>query len=259
MKLYLYILTAILAPLVGNARVMQNSGKRAPVPYSQFGLPAESLSIAAQYLPSNPVIVEAGAYDGKETCVLASYWPRGYIHSFEPVQELFKKVVSNTKHVSNISVYNLALGVHCGPAIFYLSVEPEDTEHVSQSSSLYPPKEHLNYSTSLFERTESVTVTTLDEWAEQQGVEKVDMLWLDMQGYELPALKASPKILSGVSVILTELEFVEAYMGQPLYKEVRAWLAEQGFVLVAGNFGFPKHPGTWFGDGLFVRRELVHR
>jgi hypothetical protein len=83
------------------------------------------------------------------------------------------------------------------------------------------------------------------------------MLWLDMQGYELPAMKAAPKVLSKVSVIITELEFVEAYAGQPQYHEVKSWLESQGFVLVGGNFSFPKHPQQWFGDGIFVRKELL--
>jgi len=108
-----------------------------------------------------------------------------------------------------------------------------------------------------FQGTEVVQVTTLDQWAAEYGVQNIDLLWLDMQGSELQALKAAPKLLSGVSVILTELEFVEAYEGQPLYLEVKAWLEEQGFVLIGGNFDFPKNPAQWFGDGLFVRRELL--
>ena len=34
-------------------------------------------------------------------------------------------------------------------------------------------------------------------------------------------------------------------------------LEEQGFVLVAGNFRFPKERTQWFGDGLFVRKKLI--
>ena len=109
----------------------------------------------------------------------------------------------------------------------------------------------------MFKDCEVVPVTTLDAWAMEFGIPKIDVLWLDMQGAELEVLKASPQVLSGVSVISTEIEFVEAYEGQPLYQEVRAWLEEQGFQLIAGTFEFPKSPQVWFADALFVRRELV--
>lgn len=237
---------------------MQNTGRHAPIPYYQFGHPAESLSIIQQYLPDDPVIVEAGAYDGNESCILAQTWPKGHVHSFEPINELFQILSNRVKNAANISTYKLALGDHCGQTVMYLSSESNNPGHVSMSSSLYSPKDHLLYAATLFEGYEVVDVITLDEWAEQKKIDKVDMLWLDMQGYELPALKAAPKLLSNVSVILTELEFVEAYEGQPLYQEVKLWLEEQGFVLIGGNFGFPKQLRQWFGDGLFVRRELVN-
>jgi FkbM family methyltransferase len=236
---------------------MQGTGE-SPKVYHRFVLPPECLKLAAQYLPDNPVIVDAGAYYGEETCTMAKLWKNGHVHAFEPVTQLFGILAKNTKDTPNISIYNTALGKECTYIEMFLSSEKEAEDKITMSSSLLPPKDHLLYSSAtFFDKSEMVEVTTLDQWAEDYGIERVDMLWLDMQGYELPALKAAPKVLSTVSVILTELEFVEAYEGQPLYKEVRKWLEGQGFVLIAGNFSFPKERTQWFGDGLFVRKELL--
>src|ERR1700733_5696671 len=49
------------------------------------------LSMAAQYLPSNPIIVEAGAFDGKDTQLMAQFFPQGAIHTFEPDPDNFAK------------------------------------------------------------------------------------------------------------------------------------------------------------------------
>ena len=236
---------------------MQQTGKK-PKTYERFDLPWESLHIAAKYLPPNPVIVEAGAFDGRESCTLAQYWPQGKIYSFEPINQLFDLVKTNTQYIHNISIYKLALGSQEGQSIMHLSQQPTwGRDRISMSSSLYEPKEHLRYADTEFTGTEIVNITTLDLWAEKNNISHIDMLWLDMQGYELPAMKSSPNILKTVSVILTELEFCEAYAGQPLYQEVRAWLEEQGFVLIAGNFNFPKDRNQWFGDGMFVRKHLT--
>lgn len=236
---------------------MEDTGICAPKPYVYFNSHAGSLRIARKYLPINPVIIDAGAFHGLESCMMATIWPKGYVHCFEPVTELYNTVLSNISKYKNISAYPFALGEEKGTQIMYLSTDPSNKGPVSMSSSLSPPKEHLDYCGILFEGTQTVRVTTIDQWAAEHNIPKIDMLWLDMQGGELAALKASPTILSTVSVIVAELEFVEAYEGQPLYLEVRSWLEEQGFALVAGNFTFPKDPNQWFGDGIFVRKELV--
>jgi len=237
---------------------MQETGLTPPSPFYSFDLPQEVLPFLRNFLPKNPIIVEAGAYHGKETSIMATFWPKGHVHAFEPVHELYEIVKNTTHHLSNVSTYPLALGDRLEKRLMHLSTETFDREHISMSSSLYPPKEHLIYSATLFEGHETVDVITLDIWAKKYGISKIDMLWLDMQGYELPALKAALNILKTVSVILTEVEFAEGYEGQPLYREVKEWLESQGFVLIGGNFSFPKHPRQWFGDALFVRKELIH-
>lgn len=65
---------------------------------------------------------------------------------------------------------------------------------------------------------------TLDDWAEQHNFDRVDFLWLDMQGAELALLESSPVLLSRVQVIHLEVSIVELYEKNPLYTEVSDWL-----------------------------------
>ena len=238
--------------------VMQSTGQQ-PAVYHYFEDHNESLKIAMHFLPEDPVIIEAGAYEGKESCAMAAYWPKGHVHCFEPAGTLFERVKSNAASISNISAYQLALADQSGKRVLHLSKEMDDLERVSMSSSLLPPKDCLLYSAAKFEGYEVVQVTTLDAWAKAYQIPKVDMLWLDVQGGQLDALKGAETLLGSVSVILAKLEFVEAFEGQPLYQEVRAWLEEQDFALVGGNFKFPKeNVSQWFGYGLFVRNERIN-
>jgi 2-O-methyltransferase len=216
-----------------------------------FNYPKEALNIAKPYLPENPVIVEAGAYDGKDSVYMANYWPKSSIHSFEPIPYLYRKTVLNTKKRKNINTYQLAVGESVGTCDMFVSEEPNNLGVPSMSSSLLAPKDHLKYSATLFPGKIIVRTTTFDVWAQENNIDHIDLMWLDMQGYELNALKASPNILSTVKVILTELEFVEAYEDQALFQEIKTWLEEQGFTMIAINKKY-----GWFGDGLFVRTDL---
>jgi hypothetical protein len=66
-------------------------------------------------------------------------------------------------------------------------------------------------------------------------------MWLDMQGYELAALKSGESVLTQVRAILLEVSLEEIYEDNPLWPEVGEWLGQRGFEPVrawmAGNFG----------------------
>ena len=39
-----------------------------------------------QYLPINPVVIEAGAHIGTDTVEFSKIWPKGSIYAFEPIR-----------------------------------------------------------------------------------------------------------------------------------------------------------------------------
>lgn len=220
----------------------------------EWGNNQQVLEFVRPYLPEDPIIVEAGAYDGRESVHIAKCWPKGKVYSFEPVPELFEKVKANIQSQPNVKCFKKALSNKDGAATIYLSVEQSDPSHVSCSSSLLAPKEHLTYANYVkFPGTTTVETTSLDSWANQEKIDHVDFLWLDMQGTELDMLKASA-LAKNAKAIWIEIEFVEAYAGQPLYKDIKAWMNDNGFKLVASNVDV-NTPSMWFGDALFVKEE----
>lgn len=221
------------------------------LPYED--LPA-MMNLVKMYLPKNPVILEAGAFDGKETIKMKNIWPESTIHTFEPVPSLYEGLIKNIAPYKKVFSYPLALSDSNGKSKFYLSEINNAPGIVSQSSSLLQPKEHLKCAdTVVFKNQIMVDTITLDNWAKLNNVDHIDFLWLDMQGYELNALKAAENILKTVKVIVTEVEFVEAYAGQPLYNDVKKWLEEKGFKLVAKNFSPAISHWCWCGDAIFVK------
>jgi FkbM family methyltransferase len=177
------------------------------------------------YLPGSPAILEAGAHKGKDTVEMAKIWPAGSIHAFEPVPRLFNKLQKNTKNLKNVSCYPLALGDTRGREKMFISSGASDG-----SSSLLPPKEHLNiFPTVFFDEEFIVSTITLDEWATENCIEKIDFMWLDLQGMELMVLKSGVNILKSVKAIYTEVSSIEEYEGQTLYFDLKEWLFSNGF------------------------------
>jgi hypothetical protein len=122
----------------------------------------------------------------------------------------------------------MALGKETGAAKMFVSSGRSDA-----SSSLFPPKAHVTYHPDiLFETEIQVPTITLDHWAAEQGIKKIDFLWLDLQGYELAVLKAATAVLATVQAIYTEVNLDETYAGVALYPELRQWLEVYGFKVI---------------------------
>lgn len=204
----------------------------------------------AQFLPEKPVIIEAGAHKGYDTIEMKQQWPHAIIHSFEPLESLYRDLLNNVKNLNAVTCYKLALSNKNGTASFFVSSGQGDG-----SSSLLQPKEHLTiHPNVLFKEKIDVQTITLDTWAQKNNITKVDLLWLDLQGSELDVLKASPMIVQTVQVIYTEVSLLETYSEVPLYPEFRSWLEQQGFSVVREEL-----PWQDMGNVLFVRTNLLKK
>jgi len=206
------------------------------------------------YLSDSPFILEAGSFTGHDTLRLATFWPRGTVHALEPVPDIYEQLKNNTLEYPNTYCHQLALSDTTGSAQLYRSEKPNKPGKTTQASSLLAPKERLTHSAIIFPDTITIATTTIDAFAAENNINHLDFLWLDLQGYELPVLQAAPHILPTVKALYCEVQFIESYAGNPLYAEVRAWLEQEGFVMIARDFeeGDTK---SFFGNILMVRKE----
>lgn len=221
--------------------------------FQVFGMPLVkqdkiSKSALRKYLPDRPLIVDCGAHDGADTVELAKI-VRGTVFAFEPIESIYSKLVSRAARFKNIRTFKLALSNKNGQQEFYVSDGASDA-----SSSLLEPAEHLkDHTDTFFSEVILVTTRTLDSWADENGVTRIDLLWLDMQGFEMEMLRQSPRILSTVSVIHTEVSVKETYKSVPHYGDYKAFLESQGFSAVIEAI-----PAGWdMGNVLFVRKSLL--
>lgn len=204
-----------------------------------------SKQLLKKYLPKNPIIIDCGAHDGADSVELVNALI-GTVHCFEPVNDLYDRLEQRTKKYSSIHTYKLALSNKSGTDTFYISEGESDA-----SSSLLPPLLHLkDHPKTVFKQKLIVNTKTLDDWADENEIDNVDLLWLDMQGYEMNMLQASKKILPTVKVIHTEVSTRETYKGVAQYDEYKRFLEGIGFLALIEAI-----PRGWdMGNVLFVRK-----
>lgn len=204
-----------------------------------------SKAFLKRYLPKSPVIIDCGAHDGEDSIELINTLG-GTIHCFEPAKDIYKRLVKRIGSKKNMFTYELALSDRDGTQEFFLSDGVSDA-----SSSLLAPRQHLiDHPGTTFSKSTTVSTKTLDSWAYENGIAKVDLLWLDMQGFEMNMLKVSDKILDTVTVIHTEVSTKETYEGVPQYNEYRNFLESRGFKVMIEAI-----PAGWdMGNVLFVRK-----
>ena len=198
-------------------------------------------------LPSNPVIVEAGAHIGKDTVEMSRLWKKGIIHAFEPIPDIYHQLVKNTSRYKNIITYPIALSSDSGTAEIFVSSGKSNA-----SSSLLSPKEHINQHPEVhFNNSIIIKTITLNDWATRNNISSIDFLWLDMQGNELAVIKSiSDALLSKVVAIYTEVSLIETYKGVPLYPEIKEWMLSRGFKAQVENLKWKD-----MGNVLFVRKS----
>lgn len=223
-------------------------------------------SFLTTFMPKNPTILECGGFDGTDTLSFANFWPDATIYTFEAVPELYSLLKKRTASLPNIFCYGLALSDTNEEKTFYLSYS-RGTRSTGGSSSLLPPKDHLIFDHNIsFPEKITVQGITLDDWAASENVDHIDLMWLDMQGFELNMLKAS-ELVKKTRLIYMEVIFVEAYEGQYLYPEIKQWMESHGFELVAVDFNefialqgasviHPKSCLPYFGNAVFLNKAL---
>ena len=211
--------------------------------------PGIPLSEAVPFLPSDPVIVEAGAASGQELPQFQQLWPDATVHAFEPEPRAFALLKERTAPMLGVHCWNLAIGVEDG--IVEMNVSEGDG-YGTMCSSLLKPGEIKRELPELSFSTVEVEQRTLASWAAEHNVDHIDLFALDMQGFEHAALAAALDLLRSARVVFTEAFLRPLYDGAATVDQMQALLAHAGFVVL--------HTNTFWGtthELMAVRRDVL--
>jgi len=139
------------------------------------------------------VAVDAGAnigiYSQFLSCCVGS---TGVVHSFEPSAENFRRLQSATLKLANVRVSQAAVGEHTGKSTLYVS------DKLNVDHRTYITEEDSRHAV-------PIDIVALDDYFKPG--QRVDLIKMDIQGYELHALRGAKRVLEENPDINLLLEF----------------------------------------------------
>ena len=149
-----------------------------------------------------PILFDVGANVGNYSASLLGSFPRGFIHAFEPHPGNYARLLEKAV-AGNMKCHNMAVGESKGSLTLYDRADHNGSAHASLHeaviSELHGQKVVAH----------EVSVETLDEIAEREGVEFIDYLKIDTEGNEFAVLKGASRLLREERIGCIHFEFNE--------------------------------------------------
>jgi FkbM family methyltransferase len=151
------------------------------------------------------------------------------VDAFEPNKEACEK--QRKKSSKRINWHDYGLAKETGTHILYV---PKRTT----GASLYEPNTKLqerfgdvNYWGQI--QKMPISCLSFDDFLRRNSQSSPELIKLDTQGTELDILRGlTQQQLSGVLAVEIEVEFLDFYLGQPLFSDVNQFMEKNGFELI---------------------------
>lgn len=231
--------------------------KQAPVPVdTSFGRMAQRnrLKDVCSYIKTdNPIIIDGGANYGGTIDAFLKFFPHAKIYGFEPQPLMVSRLKDKYKNNNQITILPYAMGASNSILKFNIL----NFEH--SSSLLKPSKINFHYHKEKMNTAQEVEVE-VKRTDEVINEKEIDILKLDLQGYELEALKGYEKLLPLTKVITTEIEFIPLYEHQPLFGDIDVYLRSKGFYLL-NLYELYTHPDGQLtaGDAVYLNERYFKK
>ena len=174
--------------------------------------------------PEIKTVIDGGANIGQFARAATETYPAASIFSFEPLPAAAAQFRRNLVDRPQVRLIQSALGSGDGTVVFH-------PNEYSQSSSALPQTAMHARSFSQDKQLTpiEVPITRLDTFASGKALAPPILIKLDLQGFELEALKGGPELLRRTEFVLAETVFEPMYEGEPLFADILSFMNAAGF------------------------------
>lgn len=199
------------------------------------------------------LIYDVGANKGTMSEEYLSNFKNCEIHAFEPFPEFADIIKEKFKTNRNVFVNALGIADVSGELVFNVN------KSIDTSSFLHSKKTGLN-SDKQVETLNSITVPvkTIEDYFNENNHARINLLKLDIQGYELKALQGAQNLLLGkrIDFIFLESYFIQQYVDQPTFFDISNFLISMDYCLQDLYHPIYGNGKIAWCDSLFVRNDF---
>jgi FkbM family methyltransferase len=180
------------------------------------------LAVKAEIKSKSPVFFDVGVNHGQSLDKIQEIYPEAIIHGFEPSKMCYNLVLEKL-NTNKITLNNKAVGDKIGALDF--------NQYSWDALSSVLTRE---FTTATIVDTYKVDVTTLDAYCNEFGIEYINVLKTDTEGYELKVLRGATQLLQNhkIQFVCVELFFEPHFVGQSSAGDIMNFLFEHQFRLV---------------------------
>lgn len=172
--------------------------------YSTPSISGESWLIRQQLAgATRPVVFDVGANDGEWLGEVRRVNGSACIHAFEPQRALAEQIRVNHR---DVKVNVAAVGAEAGFLDLFDYADHPGSQHASLVQGVI---DSLHGGTV---RSTRVRVLPLDEYCAEHGVDKIDLLKIDVEGFELQVLRGAHRMLTEGRIDAIQFEFNQMNM-----------------------------------------------
>lgn len=182
------------------------------------------------------IIFDIGSRDCMQSIEFYHHFPNARIYAFECNPNTLDICKENIKeYTDRITLIEGAVSDYDGTIIFHpinqqktVTTWPDGNPGASsifKSNGEYPVEQYV-------QDTIPTRCHRLDSVMKKHSILNVDIIWMDLQGAELLALKGLGKYLENVQYIHTEVSHREMYSGQVMFHQLNSFITTRGFTLL---------------------------
>jgi FkbM family methyltransferase len=197
------------------------------------------------------IIIECGGHMGFDTARLCSQFKDGMVYCIEANPTLHARLQNTLGHLPNLTLHHAALSNVNGVIDFYVDCNKEGD---GGASSLLEASDGYLKNYIKEEKKIQVPSVTMIKFMEMNQISKVNLLWLDVEGFEYYILENSLEALKNIAYIYSEVNFHKFRKNGKLYHDIYQLLTTNGFEEV-NKWEQGSEWGTWQGNVLFKNKR----
>jgi len=183
-------------------------------------------------IKDSKVIFEVGARYGDESIKLSKIFKEAKIYSFECNPLVIDIVKRKLEKEKNINYFSFGLGKENEKLPFYSYIKD-----AAGCSSLF---KRIDYEETQ-KQTGIINIKTLNNFAQEKNINTIDLLCMDVQGYELNVLKGAKDFIKNIKFAILEepkpiinrkylpKNTYSKYINAPSSKEIKKFMLENNF------------------------------